>query len=440
MDKKRQSELKAAKKYKVIQESLDGKLSVAEASELLGLSERQIIRLRKGVQERGTDAVKHGNTGKVPSTTITTEQRQKITELYKTKYYGANFQHFTEMLDEYEAITVSANTTRQILNNEGIQSPRTKRKPRKHHRRKRREQEGALVQTDATPYEFFGTVEKYCLHGGIDDATGKILGLYMTKHECLEGYFTVFEQMIVDYGIPVSIYADRHTIFASPKADKLTIEEELAGKQVNDTQLGRAMRELGITLIWARSAQAKGRIERLWSTLQDRLVIEFRIRGITTMDAANAFLPEYIRIYNERFAVNATDAQSMFTLNTLDLVNILCVKETRKTDVGGAFSYYGKFFVVVGDITPNVSIEVIAHRKFGIFALYKGQRYDVSRIDKPKRKKAIPESLPGQRNTYAPADSHYHKHGKETFVQYSGEYSDFEILSILDQIFLKSFK
>jgi len=440
MDKKIEAEYKAEKKYKVIQESLEGKLSVAEASALLGLSERQIIRLRKGVEEKGKGAVKHGNTGKPPITTIKAEQAQQIVELYKNKYYGANYQHFTELLEENEGIGISNNTTKRILNVAGIKSPKKRRKPKKHTRRKRHAYEGSLVQTDATPHDFFNNGEKDCLHGNIDDATGKIFGLYMTKNECLEGYFAVFEQMIVNFGIPASIYADRHTIFASPKADKLTTEEELAGKQVNDTQLGRAMRELGITLIWARSAQAKGRIERLWGTLQDRLVIEFRINGITNIDAANKFLPSFIPRYNQRFSVEAIEPETMFTINKLDLINILCVRESRKLDTGGAFSYHGKYFVVVGDILPGVSIEVIAHRKHGIFALYKGQRYDVICIEKPKRSKAKTAASTEQRKTYIPPDSHYHKHGKESLVQHSVEYSDSEILDILNDIFLKSFK
>ena len=129
----------------------------------------------------------------------------------------------------------------------------------------------------------------------------------------------------------------------------------------------------------------------------------------------------------------------MFTPNKLDLINILCVREKRKLDSGGAFSFHGQFFAVDGDILPRVYIEVIAHRIFGIFALYKDKRYDVHRIDKPIRStKAEPSSA--QRTPCIPPDSHYHKRGKETFIQYSSEYSDANILAILDEIFTKSFK
>jgi transposase len=413
---------------------------VAEASQLLGLSERQIIRLRKDVSEKGKDAVKHGNTDKPPSNKTDENTKEKIVELYKTKYHGANFQHFTELLEEKETISVGVTTVKRLLKAEDVQSPKSKRKPKPHIRRKRRAHEGALAQTDATPYEFFGTLEKVCLHGILDDATGKVLGLYMTRNECLEGYFAIFEQMIANFGIPASIYADRHTIFSSPKAERITLEDELAGIQIKDTQLGRACRELGITLIKARSPQAKGRIERLWSTLQDRLTIELRIKGIADIDAANLFLPSYIPKFNERFAVEAAETVSLFMPNTLDLVSILCVREPRKLDNGGAFSFYGQCFVVNGDIRARASIEVIAHRKQGIFALYNGQRYTVERIDKPKRQKKVEPPLVAPRKPYIPPDSHYHKRGKETYISYSSEYTDTEIMAMLDEIFLKSIK
>ena len=340
------------------------------------------------------------------------------------------------MLKERDDINISAPTIKAILNTVGITSPKKKRNPKKHIRRKRHDHEGSLVQTDATPHDFLGTGKKCCLHGIVDDATGKVLGLYITEHECLEGYFNVFEQMIENFGIPASVYADRHTIFASPKTDKLTIEDELAGIQTNDTQLGRALRELCITLIKARSPQAKGRIERLWGTLQDRLTIELRINGITDFEAANEFLRFYIPKYNQRFKVEAAESMSLFASNEHDLINILCVKEKRKLDIGGAFSFYGQSFVVDGDILPKSSIEVAAHRRYGIFALHKGQSYPVKRIPKPKRSK--PGQLKAEYKPYIPPDSHYHKYGKYVFEQHSNEYTDSEILMILDELFSKN--
>ena len=407
---------------------------------LLGLSKRQVLRLRKGVEEKGRDALNHGNKGKAPSTTIHQTEREKIIGLYNGKYNGANFQHFTELIAEHEEIKVSVTSVKTILKSEGIQSPKKKRKPRQHKRRKRKTYAGQLVQIDATPHDFFGNGEAVCLHGAIDDATGDITGLYMTKNECLEGYFNVFGQMIENFGVPASVYADYHTIFASPKVGKQSIEDELAGITVNDTQFGRAMRELGVTLIWARSPQAKGRIERLWGTLQDRLVIEFRINAVTDIETANAFLPGFIKKYNLRFRVEPFEEDGMFTPNTQDLINILCVREKRKLDSSGAFSFHNQYFVVVGSISPRVQIEVIVHRKHGVFAFYKGQRYSVCRMDKPKSGRKRTSVQPSERQVYIPPDSHYHKYGKETFIQYSNEYTDKEVFAIVSDIFSKSLK
>lgn len=189
---------------------------------------------------------------------------------------NSNFLHFKELLEIHEKIKISYNALYLILTKAGFKIPKKHRKTMLHHRRKRMPKEGLLIQMDATPFEWFGGNEQFALHGAIDDATGKIVGLYICKNECLQGYLETTRQMLFDYGIPVSIYADRHTIFRSPKADKVSIEEQLKGKLINETQFGRAMSELGVTIIPARSAQDKGRVERLWETLQSRLPIEFQ--------------------------------------------------------------------------------------------------------------------------------------------------------------------
>jgi len=184
---------------------------------------------------------------------------------------------------------VSYSTVHRILTDAGIKSPKKHRKRKIHHRRKRKPQKGMLVQIDASPHEWIIGGSSFDLHGAIDDATGEILALYFTPNECMEGYFEIVRQIISKHGIPISLYSDCHTIFVSPNKGKLSVEDQLAGKTVNLTQFGRAMDELGINIINAGSPQAKGRIERLWGTLQSRLPVEFKIHGITTMEAANAF-------------------------------------------------------------------------------------------------------------------------------------------------------
>lgn len=240
---------------------------------------------------------------------------------------------------------------------------------------------------DASPFTWTAN-QKWSLHGGIDDATGKITGLYFCKEECLDGYFTITKQMLSSHGIPVAIYADRHTIFQSPKNAKLTIEDELLGKKVAYTQFGRACSELGIVLIPARSPQAKGRIERLWETLQDRLVLEMRLAGITTIEEANLFLLTFIDRFNARFAVVAENSELAYRAAPLDLDTILCRKVDRKVDSGAVFSYGGNKYQIIDQgrvlcVKPRASIKVLDSPSFGIKAQYDGAIYSVKEFTLP---------------------------------------------------------
>ncbi|GAW93875.1 integrase catalytic subunit [Calderihabitans maritimus] len=293
-------------RFSVISSLIDGHITVREAALSLDLSERQVKRLKKGVMEEGPEFLIHKNTGRSPKHAIPKETKEKIIALKLSEpYKDANFKHFHELLAEHEGIILSYSCLYSILTEAGIESPKKRRRFKPHRRRKRKPQEGLLIQMDASPFEWLGTKEQFALHGAIDDATGKIVGLYLTKNECLHGYFEITWQILKKHGIPASIYADRHSIFQSPNASKLTVEEQLAGKVVKDTQFGRAMNELGITLIPARSPQAKGRVERLWETLQSRLPVEFKIAGITSLKQANEFLTQYIDKFNALFAVEA---------------------------------------------------------------------------------------------------------------------------------------
>ncbi|HEX9059396.1 MAG TPA: ISNCY family transposase [Clostridia bacterium] len=284
----------------------DETYTIAQAAESLGLSERQIKRLKGEFKKHGADALVHKNIGRSPAHAVPEDIRKQIIDLKKSKLFEkANFSHFREILNrENFNIKISYSALHGILISAGIKSPKTRRPPKKHLRRKRKAREGLLLQMDASPFDWLNDGQQYSMHGSIDDATCKITALYMCKHECLHGYFEVIRSTINQNGIPISLYADRHAIFASPKDGKLTVEEQLEGKVVNDTQFGRAVKQLGITLIKARSPQAKGRIERLWETLQSRLPIEFSLANITTIDAANTYLLEYINNFNAQFSAD----------------------------------------------------------------------------------------------------------------------------------------
>jgi hypothetical protein len=360
----------------------------------------------------------------------------------QAKYEEANFNHFQELLEKYEEIQVSYSTVHRVLIEAGIKSPKSHRKRKAHHRRKRKPQKGMLVQIDASPHEWIIGEECFDLHGAIDDATGEILALYFTPNECMEGYFEIVRQVVTNHGIPTSLYCDRHTIFVSPNDGKLSIEEQLDGKVVNLTQFGRAMEELGINIIKASSPQAKGRIERLWGTLQSRLPVEFKIHGITTMEAANTFLSAFIDEYNKKFGVEPEDPTLAFRAlePSINLDYILCIKEERTIIEGSAFSYKGQYYQLTknGEKTaamPKAKLTVLSSSKIGVKAIYADVVYDTKALaERPK--KAIASSSKSQgHKRIRPANDHPWRQSPDKKPMLSYEETDTEIISMLNDLF-----
>lgn len=421
----------------------DSSFTIAEAAEVMDLSKRQVIRLKGEYKKHGIDALVHKNIGRSPSHAVSEELRQEIIDLKNIKLFEkANFSHFREILGrEKFNIHISYSALHGILTSAGIKSPKTRRPTKNHRRRKRKAREGIMLQMDASPFDWFNDGQEYSIHGAIDDATGKIASIYMCKHECLQGYFEVMRSVITQNGIPVSLYADRHAIFISPKDGKLTVEEQLEGVLVNDTQFGRAVKQLGITLIKARSPQAKGRIERLWETLQSRLPIEFSLAGITTIDAANTFLAGYIIEYNAQFAEEPEESEKAYReiSPALNLDNILCNIEKRTFDNGGVFSFYNRSFKIVADKFDRVlphkgNIQVLVSPVFGVRACFAGIVYEVVPFIKPEKAERKTATKP--RTKYIPDDSHYYKYGHALINKVTFEDNDFAILKILEKVFL----
>lgn len=433
---------KQLNRYAILKKLVDGDLTLAQAATGLALSKRQVIRLKKGFTQQGPDILIHKNTNRKPAHALDDNLATKIVSLKQSELYrDANFLHFQELLARQENITISYSALHSLLTAANMKSPKKRRRFKPHRRRKRKLQEGLLIQMDATPHEWFGNGEKYALHGAIDDATGKIVGLYLTKNECLMGYWEVTRQMVLNHGIPVSLYTDRHAIFLSTAAAKLTVEDQLAGKVINDTQFGRAMHELGITIIPARSPQAKGRVERLWETLQSRLPIEFKLAGVSTIDQANEFLRNYIPSFNERFAVEPANAVSAFrpVSAKLNIDTILCVKLTRSVDAGGVFSFYNRYFKVITAadlplLPPKAKVCVLVSPYMGIAVEWKQKLYQVLPYIKPAKQALAP--LPKQKSTWKPPDSHYYKYGHTLIKKVTFEDTDKDILAMLETIFL----
>jgi transposase len=402
-----------------------------DAAEVLSLSERQIKRLKAGVKKDGGVFVIHKNRGRKPKHTIPGKIREEIVFLVRNKYKGVNYTHLAELLREEEGITVSQSSVSRILKAKGIKSPRKHKPPKPHRTRERKPQEGLLLQMDASPYEWLPGI-KCSLHGAIDDARGNITGLYFCEHECLNGYYEVKRQTILEYGIPISIYVDRHTIFKAPSNARLTIYDELEGKTFAYTQFSRAMQELSVGMIYAYSPQAKGRIERLWGTLQDRLALELRLAGIKSLGEANAFLPGFIKRFNAHFAVVPREPQSAYRPlgEDINLDYILCRKETRKACPGSIFSFGGQIYQVIKNtlvvaIPNKAAITVLTSPRFGIRAEYKGGVYQVRKTVRPAR--VIPKKDRVKR-TIKVKDDHPWRNGVEHFTY---EESDRELVAAI---------
>ena len=289
-----------------------GRLSIQQAANMMELSLRHTKRLLAGYRKEGAIALAHGNRGHLPYNAIDVMIQEQVIELARSKYTGFNQQHYSEKLQEQEGIPLSRSTVRRILLKEGIASPRKRRSPRHRSRRERYPKSGMLLQTDGSPHDWLeGRGPKMCLIGSIDDATGEVVYAYFQPQENTAGYIRMLRSITSSHGIPLALYHDRHSIFEVLKNKNPTLEEQLAGRRPQ-TQLGRILEELGINSISAHSPQAKGRVERLWETFQDRLVSELRLAGVNTEKEANQILIWFLPDYNRRFMVQAKEMGSAY--------------------------------------------------------------------------------------------------------------------------------
>lgn len=390
---------KDLKRATLIEACINGQCTVKQVATALGLSERRVKQIKKEVKENGVKSIQHGNRGRKPKNTISDETIKRILELRSSyEYEISNFKHFQELLKERENIDISYSALYNILRNAGIKSPKRHRKTKLHHRRKRKECEGMMLQADGTPFDWFDDGRKYSLHGFIDDATGKITGLYMCKNECLLGYLEVLRQTLENYGIPVSLYPDKYSVFFPPKKvnDHITIEEQLNGREKGITQFGRIVEELGIEMFPASSPQAKGRIERLWETLQSRLTTEFRINNIKTIDEANIFLISYIEKYNSKFAIEASSKKSLFLKlpKRYNLDELLCVRFERTIDNAGVFSINNsKFQIIDKSLPPKTKVQIYISQKIGMRVKSNNKVYDVQPLELVSKDKIDNNSL-----------------------------------------------
>jgi hypothetical protein len=300
---------KELQRMHVVGLTLEGRQNVGEGAKLLGISVRQMKRLRRKMKERGVEGLLHGNRGKAAWNKTASEKIGQVLQLARGRYQGFNDSHLTEKLREKEKVGLSRASVRLILRQAGIAAVRKRGVKRHYKRRERKAQEGALVLWDGSPHRWLGETQgEWSLMGVIDDATGALLHGVFALEEDAQSYLICLRQMLSQYGIPAAIYMDRHGIFRR-NDDHWSLEEQLAGEQT-PTQVGQALKALGIEPIFAMSPQAKGRVERLFKTLQDRLVQELRLAGITTTEQATPFLNGPFKAdFNARFAKPARQSQ-----------------------------------------------------------------------------------------------------------------------------------
>jgi len=337
----RQKELK---RLHMIHRVMEGELTQVEASEILSLSERQIGRIIKRIREEGEEGIQHRSRGRESSRRLPKKLKDRVVALYVQKYKGFGPTLTSEKLHELDAIELSKETVRKWLIEAGHWHKA--RKTRTHRQwRERKSHCGQMLQMDGSHHDWFeGRRAKCVLMGYIDDATGRIFCRFY-EYEGTIPAMDSFKRYTSEHGIPLSVYFDKHTTYKSTAEP--SIEDEINGTEPL-SEFGRALTELGVKLIHAHSPQAKGRVERLFNTLQDRLVKEMTLRGINTIEEANKFLKSYLSSHNKRFAVKPKEQSDLHRSipKGLNLDKILCIRTERTLRNDTTIAHNGKLYQI----------------------------------------------------------------------------------------------
>jgi transposase len=342
MDKRVTMKLKELKRLQMLQQIEARQMTAEQAAEIMGVTLRQTRRLIARYREQGAEGIPHGNRGRPAHNRITEDVRAKIEELAEGKYRDYNDSHFTDELeDEWPELQVSRSTVRRIRRARGLGSPHKRRAPKHRRRRERKAQAGRMLQTDGSRHDWLeGRGPWLTLIAYIDDATNELSGAVFREAEDAAGYFMGLQMICRQKGVPAAIYADRHTIFQSPA--EASPEQQLGDEQPL-SQFGRLLDELGIELIKAHSPQAKGRIERVWGTLQDRLVKALREANASNVEEANQVLVKFLPKHNRRFMVEPAQSGSAYVPwpKEYRLETYFCFKHQRTVTNDNTTSFDG---------------------------------------------------------------------------------------------------
>ena len=312
-----------ARRY-VLEGVMAGDLRASQAAEILGVSERHAWRLLAAYRTRGAASLEHGNRGRRPHNAVAADVASAVVRFASTRYPGANHTHLAELLWEHEGLDVSSWTVRRILARAGIASPRRRRPPEHRVRRERMPREGMLLQVDGSHHAWLeDRGPRFALLLAVDDATGAAVHALFRPVEDARGYFLLLEEIVRRCGIPLALYSDRHGVFKASSDGRRGLKVA--------TQFARAMRELGVTQIFARSPQAKGRVERAAGTFQDRLVTELSDASASTIAEAQTVLERFLPRFNARFRVPAAEPEVAYRPldRALPLASILGFRHPR---------------------------------------------------------------------------------------------------------------
>ena len=308
-------------------------MTTEQAATLMGVSTRHTRRILAAYRKDGAAAIAHGNRGRRPANATPETVADDVVVLARTRYAGVNHTHLSELLRDREGIDIGRNTLRNILTDAGVNSPRRRRPPKHRVRRQRMAREGMLIQIDGSYHRWLGEDgPQFTLLLAVDDASGCVISALFCEYENTRDYLLLMRDLIQSYGIPLALYSDRHGVF------KHTPPSEIASAP---TQFSRAMGELGVQLILARSPQAKGRVERTAGTLQDRLVTELRLARATTIDDANGVLDDFLPRFNERFGVPSQHPETAYRVldPAMCLDTVLCLKYRRRVGRDNTVKY-----------------------------------------------------------------------------------------------------
>lgn len=403
----RQRELR---RLQVIHKVLEGQITQGKAAELTSLSERQIRRIIKRILEEGDEGIRHRNRGREANNKIAQELKERVILLYRKKYSGFGPTIATEKLVELDGIELSRETVRGWLIEAGEWQENRKRKKYRQWR-ERKHFQGEMVQLDGSKHDWFeGRGPKCVFMGYIDDATGRVFGKFYSYEGTIPAMDS-FRRYIRKYGLPVSIYLDKHTTYKSWA--RPTIEDEIEGKKPM-SQFERALEELGVKVIHAHSPQAKGRVERLFRTLQDRLVKEMRLREIGTIEDANRFIEEYLPKYNSRFAVAPIEKADLHRklIRGINLDKILCIRSQRIVRNDFTVAHNKRLFQIANAIKAKwVTIE---ERLSGtLHIIYEGVKVKFKEITERPQKQQKPANKIRKNRSRALSPDHPYKKMKE---------------------------